>query len=71
MPGQPPQDCSWDDLLGPDSPGPADIEATLREGIGERRAYVRVPDGYHGLADDEGGGAALSKARELREQLGI
>ncbi len=70
MPGQPPQDRPWDDLLGPDN-HPADVYAGLAEATGERRAYVQVPDGYARMSADERGAAALGPARELRQQLGI
>jgi hypothetical protein len=44
MPGAPPPDRPWDDLLGPDS-HPADVRSGLAEAAGVRRAYAKGPDG--------------------------
>lgn len=65
MPGQQPENPDWA-ALPVTRP---DLYDGLAEVIGERR--VPVPDGYSRLADDEGGAAALSVARELREQMGL
>lgn len=55
MTGQPPQDRSWDDLLGPDR----DPEAALAEvrrslGIGVPRVRHGDRPDVHGLAEDLG-----------------
>jgi hypothetical protein len=64
----PPQDQTWDDLLGAE-PDPIEVLEQVRErmGLERRSAYVRP----HGLPDDERGVAARATAQELREQLGL